>query len=192
LDRIQAVINEATAQARDLARGVHPVEPEPNGLMVALRKLAEQTRSLFRVRCDFRCRQPILLPDHKIATHLFHIAQEAVTNAIKHGRPKSIRIRLTRTPDRLQLAVKDDGAGIPARPRKKSGMGLRIMHYRAAIIGATLAVQKAAGGGTDVSCSVQLLDVLLVLAIENGKPRTRTSTSRKSLRRKTKFSWIVM
>lgn len=158
LKQIEALINEAITQSRNLARGVHPVEPEPNGLMVALGKLAEQTKKLFHIRCDFKCGRPVMIKDNQLATHLFRIAQEAVTNAIKHGRPKRIRIRLARAPDQISLAIQDDGAGIADQRPKKPGLGLTIMRYRAGIIGGTLTVQKESGGGTVVACRVTLFD----------------------------------
>ena len=144
--RILEVINEAIAQERSLARGLYPVEPEPNGLMAALESLAGRTKKMFQVRCRFTCPQPVLILDNTLATHLFRIAQEAVTNAIKHGQAGRIELGLTRTPGGINLAIKDNGAGLPARPQKKPGMGLRIMRYRAGTIGGSLAMQKAAGG----------------------------------------------
>ncbi len=109
LDRIQTVINEALAQTRNLARGLHPVEPEPNGLMVALGNFAEQSRTLFRIRCHFTCRRPVMIENSKVATHLFQIAQEAVTNALKHGKSKRVQISLTQTRAGIRLTIKDDG-----------------------------------------------------------------------------------
>jgi two-component system sensor kinase FixL len=156
LGRILKVIYEAIAQTRNLARGLHPVEPEPNGLMVALQTLAARTKKLFHVGCHFNCRRPVLIEDNAVATHLFRIAQEAITNAIKHGKPGRIEIGLTETPGRINLAIKDNGAGMPTRQRKESGMGLRIMRYRAGMIGGSLAIQKEAGGGTAIVCSVHL------------------------------------
>ncbi len=155
LGRILEVINEAVWQTRNLARGLHPVAPETNGLMVALGALAAQTQKMFRVRCRFSCRRPVLVKDNSMATHLFRIAQEAITNAIKHGRPGRIEINLTRTPARVCLEVKDNGVGLPARQSKSLGMGLRIMRYRASVIGGSLKIQKAAGGGTVVACAVR-------------------------------------
>ncbi|MDD5140631.1 MAG: PAS domain S-box protein [Verrucomicrobiales bacterium] len=154
--RILEVINEAIAQTRSLARGLHPVEPEPNGLMVALQALAARTKKLFHVRCHFTCPRPVLIKDNAVATHLFRIAQEAITNAIKHGKPGRIEIGLTETPGRINLAIKDNGAGMPARQRKKSGMGLRIMRYRAGMIGGSLAIQKEPDGGTTIVCTVHV------------------------------------
>ena len=158
LGRIWEVLNEALAMTRNLARGLHPVDPEPNGLMVALENLAARTQKLFQVRCRFHCRRPVPVRDGMAATHLYRIAQEAVTNAIKHGHPGRIEISLTTTPNRLMLAVKDDGSGLPARQRKPAGMGLRIMRYRAGVIGGSLGIQKEAGGGTTVVCTVHLPD----------------------------------
>ena len=154
--RILEVINEAIAQTRSLARGLHPVEPEPNGLMAALESLAARTKKMFQVRCRFTCPKPVLILDNALATHLFRIAQEAVTNAIKHGKPGRIGIGLAGTPGGIRLAIKDNGAGLPARPQKKPGMGLRIMRYRAGMIGGSVAIQKAAGGGTAIVCTVDL------------------------------------
>ena len=154
LGRIQEVITEAIRQTRSLARGLHPVEPEPNGLMLALVALAKQTSHLFHVRCHFNCLRPVLISDNTVATHLFRIAQESVTNAIKHGKSKRIEIVLTRTPNRINLAVKNNGLSLPTRPRKDLGMGLRIMRYRAGIIGGSLATQIEADGSITVVCTV--------------------------------------
>ena len=156
LGRILDVVYEAIAQTRQLARGIHPVEPEPNGLMVALQGLADRTKMLFKIPCRFTCRRPVMIADNVIATHLFRIAQEAITNAIKHGHPGRIQIRLSTAADRITLAIQDDGAGLPARPRKKSGMGLRIMRYRAVMIGGTVTIESPSGSGTIVACTAPL------------------------------------
>jgi signal transduction histidine kinase len=154
LGRIQEVITEAIRQTRSLARGLHPVDPEPNGLMLALEALAKQTSHLFHIRCHFNCPRPVLISDNTVATHLFRIAQESITNAIKHGKSKRIEIVLTRTPKRINLAVKNNGLSLPTRPRKNLGMGLRIMRYRAGIIGGSLATQIEADGSITVVCTV--------------------------------------
>jgi PAS domain S-box-containing protein len=154
LDRLLQVLDKAIGQTRNLARGLHPVKPEPNGLMSALQELASQTKTLFNVRCRFTCRQPVFIEDITTATHLYRIAQEAVTNAIKHGKSGIIQISLTQTAARIVLAVRDNGVGLPTSPRKHRGMGLRIMQYRAGTIGGSLDIQRETGGGTSVVCSV--------------------------------------
>ncbi len=154
--RILEVIKEAIAQTRNLARGLHPVEPEPNGLLVALQALAVRTKKLFHARCRFTCAQPVLIQDSVAATHLFRIAQEAISNAIRHGKPDRIEIGLTETAGQLKLWIKDNGSGIPARLRKKTGLGLHIMRYRAGMIGGAVTIQQEAGGGTAVICTMPL------------------------------------
>jgi PAS domain S-box-containing protein len=154
--RILKLMYEAVAQTRSLARGLHPVEPESNGLMVALESLARRTKSLFRIGCRFNCRPPVLIADNVTATHLYRIAQEATTNAIKHSKAGRIEISLSKTPERIHLEVTDNGAGMPAPPRENSGMGLRIMRYRAGMIGGSLAVHNESGGGTAIICTVPL------------------------------------
>jgi len=154
LERIQRVINGALVQARQLAKGLHPVAAELNGLMVALGELAGQTRELFGIRCDFEGREPLMIADNTVATHLFRIAQESITNAIKHGRATHIRIGLSQSPAQIQLTIKDNGRGLSTGRSKTSGMGMNIMHYRARMIGGSLTIRPGPRGGTLVQCSV--------------------------------------
>ncbi|MGA3180463.1 MAG: PAS domain S-box protein [Verrucomicrobiota bacterium] len=156
LKRISKLLYEAIAQERSLARGLQPVEPESSGLMVALDSLARQTKSLFQITCRFTCKRPVWIADNTVATHLYRIAQEAVSNAVKHGKPGRIEISLTRTPERIALSVRDNGAGLPARRGKNSGIGLRIMRYRAGMISGRLTIENQAGGGASVVCTAPL------------------------------------
>jgi len=150
-------IREAIAQTRALARGLSPVTLEAEGLMSALAELAANTEKIFRVACRFHCDAPVPVQDQAVATHLFRIAQEAVSNALRHGRTvRHIRLELSAAPGRIELSVSDDGAGFPAsKPAVKSaGMGLHIMQARARMIGGALAVGPNPGGGARVSVSV--------------------------------------
>src|SRR5207249_1473384 len=128
--RISNLLDVAVAHSRALARGLHPIAPEPNGLMAALEDLAAGVSDLFKVSCRFRCPRPALMQDYYAATHLYRIAQEAVTNAIKHGRAHRIEILLSSTADRMVLTVRDDGEGVPSIEkilRQQKGIGVRIM-----------------------------------------------------------------
>jgi PAS domain S-box-containing protein len=154
--RIGELMRNATKQARALARGLSPVEIEPNGLMAALNNLAINATDLFRVHCSFECPEPVLLENRASATHLYRIAQEAIGNAVKHGRAKTIFIILKRVDDELILTVKDDGAGFSQDGRSMEGMGLRIMEYRADMIGAMLRIDSLKGEGTTVACRLRL------------------------------------
>ena len=146
-------IREAIAHTRRLARGLSPVETEPNGLMSALQELCVYITKMFRVECRFDCARPVLVRNNVFATHLYRIAQEAINNAIKHGKAKCIRIVLKPAGDKVTLAVTDDGVGFSADTKKSGGLGLHIMRYRAGVVGAVLEVRSGPdGAGTTVTC----------------------------------------
>jgi len=147
-NRIGELVGEAISQARLLARGLAPVELDANGLMAALEQLAANARHLFDLPCDFRCDGPVLVHDSSIAINLYRIAQEAVTNAVKHSGAHSLRIALRHADERLTLSVADDGTGLPSTSADGGeGMGLKTMRYRARAIGAELSLEPAPAGG---------------------------------------------
>jgi two-component system, NarL family, sensor histidine kinase NreB len=139
-ERIAEHVRQAIAQTRALARGLSPVELDANGLMSALQELATNIEALFHVRCRFYCPAPMLISNNTVATHLFRIAQEAVSNAIKHGHARNVEIKMLSAAGEVQLSVSDDGRGLRASPPQGQGMGLRIMRYRAEMIGGALSV----------------------------------------------------
>jgi PAS domain S-box-containing protein len=152
---IAGYVREAIRQTRALAKGLSPVTLEVEGLMTALQELAANTQKLFGMDCRFECKTAIRLADLAVATHLYRIAQEAVSNAIKHGRAKQIWIQLQAAAGRAVLKIKDNGRGFsPDASPPAAGMGLHIMQYRAGMIGASLHFEHASG--TTVVCSVPL------------------------------------
>jgi signal transduction histidine kinase len=148
------LIRQGIEQTRMLARGLSPVMLEADGLINALHELAVQTEKAFDASCSFISPVPILFHDNAVSTHLFRIAQEAVHNAVRHGRAKCISISLVKVNDRVLLGIRDDGIGFPQKPAKGQGMGLRVMEYRAHMVGASLAVQHEPNGGISVVCSL--------------------------------------
>lgn len=169
-------VRDAISQTRLLARGLSPITLESEGLMSGLKELASNTEKIFRVACRWICPEPVLVDDQAVATHLFRIAQEAVSNAIKHGKAKHICLRLDRQGAGLVLRVKDDGRGlIPAAPDAK-GMGLRIMRSRAGLIGGAVTVENVPAGGVEVTCSVPLAAV-------SRSTQHETSVEKEKLRR---------
>ncbi|HEU5070558.1 MAG TPA: PAS domain S-box protein [Verrucomicrobiae bacterium] len=156
LKSIATLIVQAVDEARDLARGLEPVEHLPEGLMSALHQLATTTSRLFNVACTCEFPQSVLVLDHKVATALFRIAQEATNNAIKHSRAGTIQIRLIREGKAGVLTVISDGKPFPKHPRT-SGMGLKTMRFRAERIGATLEVKRGPRKGTIVRCVLPTL-----------------------------------
>ncbi len=153
---IVELIRNGARQAWMLARGLSPVTLESHGLMSALRELTANSSKLFHIGCRFDCPRPVLVPSNAVATHLYRIAQEAITNAVKHGRARSVVVSLSRSRSSATLAVADNGAGFPRDVRTVQGMGLRIMQYRADTIGATLTIEGAHRKGTKVLCQFKL------------------------------------
>jgi PAS domain S-box-containing protein len=151
---ITQMVQRAMTQTRELARGLSPVRLEAEGLAEALRELAAGTRKVFGCDCRFGCDRPVRVPDHTVAIHLYRIAQEAVSNALKHGRARRIELNLSAQGRSVILAVNDNGVGIARKLPRQKGMGLRIMRYRAEVIGGALRVQRDARGGTSVVCAV--------------------------------------
>ena len=153
--RIADYLDRAITEARQLSRGLFPVRLEHEGLPPALEELAAATRDRFKIRCRFTSAGPVAVASSVTATHLYRIAQEAVTNAVKHSRAGSVAIRLRARAGALELSVTDNGAGLSAARRNEAtGMGLQIMDYRARTIGGTLQFGPGPRGGTKVYCCV--------------------------------------
>jgi len=144
--------NELIAQTRRLARALQPVDLKVGGLASALRTLASNAERLLKVSCEVKCRNEPPIQDTVTATHLYHIAQEAINNAAKHGKAKKVRIELASDEKKTVLKVKNDGRSFPKAMTKQAGFGLKIMDYRARSIGASLDVRKGPNGGAIVTC----------------------------------------
>ena len=171
--QIRSLIEDAIVQTRNLARGLAPVELEDGNISAALEQLALAVERFRGVRCLCRCDE-VSVDGPTEVTHLYRIAQEAISNALRHAAPSRIEVELTRDHDAIRLSVRDDGLGFDeALDMSSSGMGLRIMRYRARRIGATLTVKKAPGRGTEVSCEW----------VVPGERRTAVHPSRASQRR---------
>lgn len=151
-ERISGLLNTALTQTRGVARGLFPVRLEENGLVSALEELAVNAGNLFQLQCTFACENPPAKVDNPIALHLYYIAQEAIANAAKHGHAKQVYLRLEPERERYGLSIQDDGAGFAPGATRPTGMGLRIMQYRARVIGATLEIDSNPGQGTRICC----------------------------------------
>jgi PAS domain S-box-containing protein len=150
-DAIVAMATETMGCARDLASGLYPGELDRGDLVAALEKLAATAARVFRVPCVFRGERCAIPGGVSTMLHLYRIAQEAVNNAVKHGRATAIHVTLAAVDARIELVVEDDGVGIPD-DISAGGSGLRIMRYRAEWIGWTLSVRRREEGGTRVAC----------------------------------------
>ena len=152
-DVIATLANESVAQSRALARGLCPVQLENAGLLVALGELAAQAQTLHGVQCRFEVKGTPPACDHLTSLHLYRITQEAIHNAVRHGQARHIRIVLFSRRHQHRLTIADDGGGFDAAARRQSpGAGLRLMGYRATLIGAVLSLDSRPGGGARVTC----------------------------------------
>ena len=152
---IERQLNEAIQQAYSLAQGLSPVKVMGRGLMAALEELAASVENAFEVRCVCDFPEPLAVPDHAVANHLYRIAQEAIQNAIKHGKTKNIRVKLKQVRGGIELEVENDGVGFPREAGRPGGMGLGNMKARAGIIGAALDIRRGKRGGTIVTCRLE-------------------------------------
>ncbi len=151
-ERIGVLVNEAITQTRSVARGLFPVHLEESGLVLALEDLAANATNLFKIKCDFAGDGPAPALENGVAAHLYYIAQEAVLNAVKHGKAAHVTLSLKHTGGRYELSIQDNGAGFDPGNGSSKGMGVRIMQYRARTIGATLDLKSAPGNGTRITC----------------------------------------
>jgi len=154
-EQIALQVREAIGQTRSLARGLSAFILDADGCVSALKELAANTGKMFRVQCQFQTGGRVSISDSTVATHLYRIAQEAVANALRHGKASAVVISLDNTGGETVLAVTDNGTGLASPVQAGSGMGLRSMQYRAGMIGATLRVQAPAEGGTRILCVLQ-------------------------------------
>ncbi len=168
LETAARLVGEATEEARAMARGLVPVTVERLGLEAALEQVAEDLRKVHGTPVVADLDLGMLEPDDQMAIQLFRIAHEAATNAAKHAQAESILLRLREEPGedgQLLLEVIDDGVGISSE-RRADSMGLRIMDYRARLIGGFLQVEARPEGGTRVSCRLS--------NVPDGRPGERS------------------
>lgn len=155
-EKLVHYVEEGIDLTRNLARGFFSPELEADGLSVALEGLAENISERFTVNCIFHGEGLIPMRDPAVATQLYRIAQEAVTNAAKHAAAEQIDIRISADNAELTLAIMDDGVGFPDNPSDSKGLGLRLMRHGAALIGGTFNVRRNGRYGTIATCKVKM------------------------------------
>jgi signal transduction histidine kinase len=153
---IVQLLNQATGQTRNLAQLLSPVELTTHGLADSLKRLAANTSHFFQVDCSFATAGEVGMVDKLTNLMLFRIAQESTHNAVKHGQPQRIEIRLVIEREGICLRVRDNGRGFDPGSSTASGMGLNIMKHRAGTIGGRLEISSQTGAGTEVTCIAPL------------------------------------
>ena len=176
MQKINDLLKNAVVKSRQFARGLCPVHLVDHGLVAALHELTKNVQSIFGVDCTLRCEANILIRDNAVATHIFRIVQEAVNNAVRHAHSTKIIIRLTHANGRLNLSVSDNGVGV-GKEGKHTGMGLRIMAFRATMIQASLEFRKGRNGGTVVHLQTSYPDMVSPVPTEK-EPLTKPEKKR--------------
>jgi PAS domain S-box-containing protein len=162
--KVADLVDQSITHARDLARGLQPVALEAGGLSAALEALAAKVEGLFHISCLFVCNDACYIYDNTAATHLYRIAQEAISNAVRHGKAKTVAIDLMSNDGSLRLEIRDDGIGLSTAARDSRGMGLHTMKYRAGLIGGSVTIVPGERGGTVVTC------VIPTAVVQRGRP----------------------
>ena len=154
MNEIVALVNHSIESTRALARGLSPVSIERGGLLPALQTLIVRARGAYGINIQMRrlIRRPLKIGP-EAATHLYRIVQEALTNAVRHGRASRITLTVTAADNHIEIAIRDNGRGmLPPTATRSAGIGLKTMSYRAEMLAGELSIQPAKGGGTVVRC----------------------------------------
>lgn len=149
---ISKLANQAIGQTRDLAKMLYPIDLQTGGLVSALKTLASNTEKTMQVTCRFRCGKSVSVKNLFEAKQIYRIVQEAITNAVRHGKAKHINIKLRLTKKGTILSIENDGLDFQKLSSHQKGLGLKIMQYRTDLIGGSLDIRKGDKGGTVVTC----------------------------------------
>ncbi len=147
--KIKILINEAIEKTRSMARGLCPIHLIDHGFQNAIKELTLNIKNIYGITCDFKAESNVEINNTIFATHLLYITQEALQNAIKHGMATEIAIELQERRTKYSLIISDNGSGFSEAANSK-GMGIKIMKFRAKMIGAVLSLNSNASGGTAV------------------------------------------
>lgn len=151
---IMELIKEADQYARNLSRGLLPVDFDNRGLVTSMERLAQNAERLFGITCTFQEDNAPDFYDNSLVEQLFRIAQEAISNAVKHGLADRVAVQLTGTGDDATLKITDNGKGIDKNWKNSKGSGMDIMQFRAQLIGANLEIRNRKNGGVALVCVV--------------------------------------
>lgn len=152
LSEVTELVRDADRMSRNIARGLVPVELDGEGLATAIERLCQNARKFFSVECTFQEEGRALPIDSGAASNLYRIAQECISNAVKHGGATRIDVSLRQKGEKLILQVADNGVGFPDTLSEDRGMGVDIMGYRARVINARLSIERRDEGGTIITC----------------------------------------
>jgi PAS domain S-box-containing protein len=172
--KIQSLVFQTIDRAHSVAKRLASMQWRGENLGTALTGLATHVKTLFGITCNFSISGDSPSLPMKVVGQLYKIAQEAVTNAVKHGEAKQVDIEVLNTTEKLVLAIKNDGLPFTKRAEATGRMGMHIMNHRASVIDATLQVKAAGRRGVVVTCTIpQNSRATAVTSEVQFKPRTR-------------------
>jgi PAS domain S-box-containing protein len=158
VEDVIGLVNNAIDSTRSLAKGLSPVTGERGGLAAAIQSMAGRASERYGVRVEFHAefKEPLRLTENP-ATHVYRIVQEAITNVVRHSRATEVRVRMETYGGELHVSIEDNGRGFAQAPSDdEDGLGLKIMRYRAQMMGGELVIQSSAAGGAVVRCTCPL------------------------------------
>jgi PAS domain S-box-containing protein len=159
VEQVSGYVAQCVSRTRELARGLSPVQIERGSLSVALERLAGDVHARFPIQVSTRSQPSEIRLSEAAADHLYRIASEAVTNAAQHSRCTSVDVSLSANDSTLELTVLDDGVEPPLDGANPDGFGVKMMAYRARLLGGSLRFSARASGGTCLTVSVPLSQV---------------------------------
>jgi signal transduction histidine kinase len=137
-----------------ISKGLSPVNMKSNGIQYALAELCGNMEAIYDISCTLNFDEKITFRDNAVATHIFYIVLESMSNAVKHGASENISVSLIHTGSGIEIMVRDDGKGFSKDDFSGKGIGLALMKYRADIIGGMLNISKNEPVGTLITCRI--------------------------------------
>lgn len=144
------LLREADEYARGLSRNLIPVELDSSGLVASLERLTKNAAKLFSIKCTLKDPIHLHFDDPTSLTHLYRIVQEATSNAVKHGNASKVLITMDSDDTKLTIRIEDNGTGFSEDWDQQKGLGVRIMQFRARLIGANLEIGSSSLGGAAI------------------------------------------
>jgi two-component system sensor histidine kinase UhpB len=156
--RISDLLFEAITGAQDASSPIERPKMTGEDLLSAIKGLVRFFNTSQKVKCSCEAKGGMPMLPQESVVHLYRITLEAMANAIKHGRAKRMKVQLSRKDQALVLTVTSDGKPFPDIDAEKSGLGLRLMYYRATLLKASIHICAGKRGGTIVTCTVPLAE----------------------------------
>lgn len=149
---ISNLANKAISQIRNIAKMLYPVDLQTEDMVSALKAMMSNTETMLGARCRFLYDKSVSVENLVVAKQIYRIVQEAITNAVRHGKAHNISVNLRLANKEIRLSIENDGFDFPILPPHGNGIGLKIMKYRTNQLGGSFDIRKGAKGGTVVLC----------------------------------------